>query len=136
MEDANFLLLIIGFFIGYTIKSFLTFHSAWSATSTLVGKVADQALKLLGTTVHKVSFMDQIYKKAISMSEGKESAKLCSNELDSEFDIWKKETIKVFVENYPEDYKWQLEVVDWQSAMDSLTNIYKKEKLPSERREE
>ena len=135
MEDINFLLLIIGFFSGYIIKTFLTFRTGWSATAHLVQRVSNQALKLLGTTVYKVSFMDQIYQRSIGMNKGKETAKLRRNELNNEFDIWKKETIKVFVENYPEDYKWQLEIVDWQSAMDSLTNIYKKEKLPSEKRE-
>ena len=128
MEDANFLLLIIGFFLGYVIKAFFTFRSAWTGTAQLVNKVSHQVLKLLGTTVYKVSFMDQIYKQAIAMSKGTEDAKACANELDHEFEIWKKETIKVFHEHYPEEYKWQLEVVDWQDAMNMLTDIYKEEK--------
>ena len=129
MEDINFLLLILGFFVGYIIKSFLTFHNTWSASATLVTKISNQALKLLGTTVYKVSFMDQIYRQAIGMAKGKETAKLCSNELDHEFEIWKKETIKVFQEHYPENYKWQLEIADWEDAMNMLTDIYHEEKI-------
>jgi hypothetical protein len=129
MEDANLILLIAGFFVGYLLKGFLSFKAAWTATAILVEKVSIQALKLLGTTVYKVAFLDQIYREAIQMSKGKENAKLKSNELDYEFDKWKKETMKVFVENYPPDYKWQLEITDWQSAMNNLTDIYKEEKL-------
>ena len=90
MEDTNFTLLVIGFFIGYIIKSFLTFRSGWSATAHLVRKVGDQ--------------------------------------LDNEFDDWKKETIQIFKEHYPEDYKWQLEVFDWKSAMRVLTDIYQEDR--------
>ena len=79
MEDANFLLLVIGFFIGYTIKTFLTFRATWTSTANFVNKMANQSLKLLGTTVSKVAFMDQIYRKAIVMSQGSESAKMCAN---------------------------------------------------------
>ena len=132
MEDANFLLLIIGFFIGYIIKTFLTFRTGWNATAILVTRASNQALKLLGTTVYKVSFMDQIYRKAIAMSEGSEVAKLRSNELDQEFETWKEETIEIFREYYPEEYKWQLEIIDWQEAMQSLTEIYKEKKVPDE----
>jgi len=128
MEDANFVLLIVGFFIGYIVKSFLIFRSGWSATAQLVRKVADQCLKLMGTIVYKVSFMDQLYQRSISLTSGSELAKLKRNELDNEFDSWKKETIQLFRETYPEDYKWQLEVFDWKSAMSILTNIYQEEK--------
>ena len=132
MESANLTLLIAGIFVGYLLKGFFSFRSTFTASNTFVNKVADQALKLLGTTVYKVSFMDQIYKKSIAMAHGKEHAKICNNELEYEFEIWKKETISVFIENYPENYKWQLEVTDWQTAMKALTDIYKTEKTESD----
>ena len=132
MEDMNLLLLVIGFFSGYIIKTFLTFKTGYTATANLVSKVSNQSLKLLGSIVYKVAFMDQIYQRSISMSQGKEVAKLRRNELNSEFETWKKETIETFRDNYPEDYKWQLEVTDWRSAMNSLTDIYKEEKIPDE----
>jgi len=128
MEDANFALLVIGFFIGYIIKSFLTFRSGWSATAHLVRKVGDQCLKLMGTVVYKVSFMDQLYQRSIALTLDSELAKLKRNELDNEFDDWKKETIQLFKEHYPEDYKWQLEVFDWKSAMRVLTDIYQEDR--------
>jgi len=129
MEDPNFILLFIAFFAGYLLKGAFTFRATWAASAVLVENVANQALKLLGTTVYKVSFMDQIYQKSIAMSKGTEDAKICSNELNIEFDVWKKETMEVFIDSYPKEYKWQLEVTDWQSAMRALTEIYKKEKI-------
>jgi len=128
MEDTNFALLILGFFTGYIIKSFLTFRTGWSATAHLVRKVADQCLKLIGSVVYKVSYVDQLYQKSIALTFDSEIAKLKRNELDNEFDEWKKETIQIFKDHYPEDYKWQLEVFDWKSAMRILTDIYQEEK--------
>ena len=121
-------MLVIGFFIGYIIKSFLTFRTGWSATAHLVRKVADQCLKLMGTVVYKVSFMDQLYQRSIALTLDSEVAKVTRNELDDEFDEWKKETIALFIEQYPQDYKWQLEVFDWKSAMRVLTDIYQEER--------
>ena len=128
MEGTNFSLLVIGFFIGYIIKSFLTFRTGWSATAHLVRKVADQCLKLMGTVVYKVSFMDQLYQRSIALTLDSEVAKVTRNELNDEFDEWKKETIALFIEQYPQDYKWQLEVFDWKSAMRVLTDIYQEER--------
>ena len=128
MEGTNFSLLVIGFFIGYIIKSFLTFRTGWSATAHLVRKVADQCLKLMGTVVYKVSFMDQLYQRSIALTLDSEVAKVTRNELNDEFDEWKKETIELFMEQYPQDYKWQLEVFDWKSAMRVLTDIYQEER--------
>ena len=128
MEGTNFSLLVIGFFIGYIIKSFLTFRTGWSATAHLVRKVADQCLKLMGTVVYKVSFMDQLYQRSIALTLDSEVAKVTRNELDDEFDEGKKETIALFIEQYPQDYKWQLEVFDWKSAMRVLTDIYQEER--------
>ena len=129
MEDMNLVLLVVGFFIGYIMKGLFTFRSSWSATGEFVQRVAEQTLKLLGTTVYRVSYMDQLYKKAIAMEQGEEAVKIHNNELEHEFEIWKKNTMKIFLETYPEEFKWQLEVSDWTTAMSSLTDIYKKEKL-------
>lgn len=135
MEDANFALLVIGFFIGYIIKSFMVFRSGWSATANLVRKVADQCLKLMGTIVYKVSFMDQLYQRSIALTLDSEYAKVKRNELDTEFDDWKKQTVELFKETYPEDYKWQLEFVDWKGAMRTLTDIYQEERYAQIKKE-
>ena len=132
MEGTNFSLLVVGFFIGYSIKSLLTFRTGWSATAHLVRKVADQCLKLMGTVVYKVSFMDQLYQRSIALTLDSEVAKVTRNELNDEFDEWKKETIELFIEQYPPDYKWQLEVFDWKSAMRVLTDIYREERYNKE----
>lgn len=132
MEGTNFSLLVVGFFIGYSIKSLLTFRTGWSATAHLVRKVADQCLKLMGTVVYKVSFMDQLYQRSIALTLDSEVAKVTRNELNDEFDEWKKETIELFMEQYPQDYKWQLEVFDWKSAMRVLTDIYREERYNKE----
>lgn len=128
MEDSNFVLLVIGFFVGYFVKTFFNFRSSYEAGAVLVERMANQCLVLLGTTVYKVSYMDQIYRKSIELAKGTEDAKICENELAHEFEIWKKQTMEAFVEEYPEEYRWQLEATDWQSAMKCLTDIYLKEK--------
>jgi hypothetical protein len=125
MEDYNFVLLVVGFFIGYFLKGFFTFRSGWSATALLVEKSTSQALKLIGATVYRVAFADQLYKKAIALTKGSEEAKLHQNELDYDFEKWKRETIEVFVENYPKDFEWQLEVRDWETTLIALTDLYK-----------
>ena len=84
---------------------------------------------LLGTTVYNVSFMDQLYKKAMIAAHGAESGKVAKNELEHEFNQWKKKTIEEFIESYPENYKWQLEFYDWNGAMTHLTDIYNEEKI-------
>lgn len=125
MEDYNIVLLIVGFFIGYFLKGFFTFRTGWSATALLVEKSTNQALKLIGATVYRVAFADQLCKKAVASSQGNEEAKIHQNEMEHDFEKWKQETIEVFVENYPEEYRWQMEVNDWHSAMRALTELYK-----------
>jgi hypothetical protein len=125
MGDVNIALLVVGFFLGYFLKGFFTFRGGWSATAIFVEKTTNQVLKLIGATVYKVAFIDQLYKKAIALTEGSEEAKLHRNELEYDFEEWKKETMEVFVENYPEEYRWQMEVNDWSSAMRALTEMYK-----------
>jgi hypothetical protein len=124
----NFALLVIGFFIGYIIKTFLTFKEDYNSTAHFVNKVTFQSLKLLGSVVNRMAYLDQLYLKTMEKLTDKESVKIYRNQLDDEFDIWKKETIKVFQENYPEDYEWQLELNEWKDAMNMLTDIYKEEK--------
>ena len=125
MGSINIVLLVVGFFLGYFLKGFFTFRGGWSATAIFVEKTTNQVLKLIGATVYRVAFIDQLYKKGIALTKGSEEAKLQRNELEYDFEKWKKETMEVFVENYPEDYRWQMEVNDWSSAMRALTELYK-----------
>lgn len=136
MNDSNFILFILGFFAGYFIKTFFNFRSSYESGSVLVQRVADQCLILLGSVVYKMSYMDQIYRKSIASVKGAEAAKICDNELSYEFEKWKKQTMETFVQEYPEEYRWQLEATDWQSAMRCLTDIYTKEKFENGKAEE
>lgn len=129
MEDINLVLIITGFFVGYITKGFLNFHKTYNASSLLVETTAKQCLKLLGTSVYRISFLEQVYKQAMISLEGDEKGKIYSNELEYEFNSWKKETMELFLEYYPEKYKWHIENLNWNEAMNILTDIYNKEKF-------
>ena len=128
MHETNFIFIIVGFFIGYIIKGFFIFRSGYSQSAILVEETSKQALKLIGTTVYRIALVEQLCKNYISALKDKEEAKIHCNEMEDAFEEWKKETMKVFVTNYPQEYKWQLEVNDWDGAMKALTDIYKKRK--------
>jgi uncharacterized pyridoxal phosphate-containing UPF0001 family protein len=53
-----------------------------------------------------------------------EEVKIYKNQFDQNFSEWKKQFIKNFKESYPENYKWHLEMQDWDGVMDELDNIY------------
>ena len=129
VSEISFLWFGAGWIVGYLVRGFFTFIRAFRTSAILVEKTADQSLQLLGSTVYNVSLMDQLYKQAMVTTFGEENGKIVENELDHEFNIWKKKTIKEFIENYPESYKWQLEFNDWEGAMNNLTDIYKRDKL-------
>ena len=129
MDEFNILWFAAGWFCGYIIRGFFTFMRAFRASAVMVEKVAEQSLHLLGTTVYNVSFMDQLYKQAMVAAYGPESGKVVDNEMEHEFNDWKKKTIEEFVSSYPESYKWQLQFNDWEGAMNNLTEIYKRDKL-------
>ena len=58
-----------------------------------------------------------------------EEAKKIRLEQEHQFEIWKKEIIEEYIENYPHDFKWQLEFDDWKGMMDELTHIYKEKRV-------
>ena len=89
MSNMNFALLVIGFFIGYIIKTFLTFKEDYNSTAHFVNKVTFQSLKLLGNVVNRMAYLDQLYLKTMEKLTDKESVKIYRNQLDDEFDIWK-----------------------------------------------
>jgi len=129
MDEFNILWFGIGWACGYTIHGLFSHIRAFRSAAILVEKAAQQSLKLLGSTVYNVSFVNQLYKKKMMELTGIESGKRIENELEQEFKLWKEEAIKEFIEYYPHNYKWQLELIDWDSAMTKLTDIYKKEKM-------
>ena len=82
--------------------------------------------------MYNVSYMDQLCTKMTAALKDKEAAKVTRNELNDNFNDWKKETMKQFIENYPEEFKWQLEFDDWHGAMANLTDIYSQEKIKND----
>ena len=129
MEEFNILCFAGGWLCGYIIRGFFSFVRAFGSSAVLVEKSAQQSLKLLGSTVYNVSFVNELYKNKMMELSGMESGKIIDNELEYEFNLWKKEAIDEFVKYYPESYKYQLDFIDWDSAMNKLTDIYKKEKM-------
>ena len=123
MSSFDILMGFVCLALGYLLRTFIGFKSTYNAASVLVDKTSKQILKLIGYTAYRIAFIDFLYHKAIEEAEDKEYAKICKNELDQGFEDWKKETMDIFVENYPEGFEWQLEVNDWNSAMRALTEL-------------
>jgi len=126
MSSFDIAITLASFVLGYLLRTYIGFRNAYSAASILVDKTSKQLLKLIGHTVYRIAIIDFLYHKAIENLRDKEQAKICKNELDQSIEDWKRDTMSVFVENYPEDFEWQLEVNDWDSAMRALTELYKK----------
>lgn len=124
--------MILCFISGYIFRILVLFMITYTITGNFVGNIAQETLKLVGTAVYKISYIDQLCAKALEISGEKETAKIIKNELESKFSDWRKEVIKNFIEDYPEQYKWQLKFNDWDGAMNELSSIYIKEKLEYE----
>tara|TARA_Y100000034_G_C6861623_1_gene392207 strand:- start:861 stop:1250 length:390 start_codon:yes stop_codon:yes gene_type:complete len=129
MNNELLLVSFLAFLAGYIFKT-ITHHAlTFSTTSLFVRKMAEELLKLIGTVIYKVSYMDQLYAMAIENVKGKEEAKRARNELQDDFEEWKKIIVQEFREHYPKDFKWQLEFDDWNGVMEMLTDIYKERKV-------
>jgi hypothetical protein len=129
MDEKLLLVAFLGFTAGYIFKSLMYGFKALTASASFVQKIGYRAMILLGTTVYKVSYVDQICAIALEKAGKQEDAKCLRLKLKQEFDDWKSEACKEFKENYPENYKWQLEFDDWKGMMDELTDIYKERKV-------
>jgi len=129
MNEELLLVAFLGFASGYIFKSLMYGFKALTASANFVQKMGYQTMVLLGTTVYKISYVDQICALALEQAGKEEDAKKMRLKLKQEFDDWKSEACKEFKENYPENYKWQLEFDDWSGMMDELTHIYKEKKV-------
>lgn len=81
-------------------------------------------MNLMGATVYRMSFVNRLYKNAIALSMGEEELKIHENEIEHYFNDWKKETTKIFMDKYPEAFRWQVRSEEWNLAMSTLTNLY------------
>ena len=128
MNESLLLVACLGFAAGYILKTIVQGFKTFSITAAFVQKVSYQTLILLGTTVYKMSYIDQACAMALEEAGNVEEAKKMRLELEQDFDLWKEEIVKEYIESYPHDYKWQLEFDDWKGMMNELTTIYKEKK--------
>jgi hypothetical protein len=129
MNENLLLVACLGFSAGYIFKSLMYGFKALTASANFVQRIGYQALILLGTTVYKVAYVDQLCAQALEQAGKGEEAKILRLKLKQEFDDWKSKASQEFHENYPPNYKWQLEFDDWKGMMDELTDIYKERKV-------
>jgi len=88
-----------------------------------------KVLALLGTSVYKMSYVDQLCVMMAQAAGETEEAKKIRIQYEEQFKEWKQEIVEEFIQNYPEEYRWQLEFDDWNGMMDELTHIYKENKV-------
>jgi hypothetical protein len=126
MEKYNFVALIFAFFAGYIFKTIMYRIMVYNQSSEFVKSLADRMLMLVGSIVYKMAVVDQVCALAVSRMKDTEEAKILRNQMQDNFNEWKKEIIQDFKDKYPAEFDWQIEFIDWQGAMEELTSIYKK----------
>ena len=119
----------LGFVAGFIVKSIIHGWKAFSASGSFVLAMGYKALTLVGTTVYKMSYVDQLCIMMAQSADETEEAKKIRIQYQEEFEEWKKEIVEDFISNYPEEYRWQLEFEDWKGMMEELTHIYKENKV-------
>jgi len=129
MNEELLMVAFLGFFSGYILKTIIHGLKTFTAVASFVQKTGYQSLTLLGTSVYKISYVDQLCVIALEKAGKTEEAKKLRLENQQQFDEWKKMIVEEFRENYPENYKWQLDFDDWNGMMEELTNIYKEKKI-------
>tara|TARA_Y100000310_G_scaffold324883_1_gene387431 strand:- start:418 stop:807 length:390 start_codon:yes stop_codon:yes gene_type:complete len=129
MNEDLLLVACLAFSAGYIFKTLMYGFKTFSITAAFVQKIGYQTLILLATSVYKMSYIDQACALALENAGEVEEAKKLRLEHRHQFDIWKEEIVEEYKENYPHDFKWQLEFEDWKGMMNELTDIYKEKKV-------
>ena len=129
MNNELLLVAFLAFACGYVFKAITFGFKTFSVTGNFVQKMGHQVMVLLGTAVYKMSYADQLCAIALEKMGNPEEAKKIRLDCQEQFETWKKEAVKTYEENYPENYKWQLKFDDWSGLMDELTDIYKEKKV-------
>lgn len=124
MEKHTLLLVIVSFLAGYIAKAIKYNMNLYAQNGVMVSDCATECVKLIATCVHKVAVIDKMCLLAVEKMVDVEEVKIYKNQFDQNFSEWKKQFIKNFKESYPENYKWHLEMQDWDGVMDELDNIY------------
>ena len=129
MNESLLLVACLGFSAGYIFKTLMQGFKTFSVTAGFVQKVGYQVLVLLGTSAYKISYLDQLCALSLEKAGKKEEAKKMRLEHERQFNEWKDLMVEEYKENYPHDYKWQLEFDDWKGMMNELTAIYKEKRI-------
>jgi len=129
MNESLLLVVCLGFSAGYIFKTLMYGFKTFSVTAAFVQKIGYQALILLATSVYKMSYIDQMCALELEKTGNTEEAKKLRLDHQRQFDDWKEEIVEEYIENYPTDFKWQLEFDDWKGMMNELTDIYKEKKV-------
>jgi len=85
-------------------------------------------LVLISEVVYNVSFIEQLYTLSLEKAGMPEDAKKIKIDLDMKFEEWKIGVVKNFIENYPKEYRWQLDFTDWDGIIKEVDDIYKQGK--------
>ena len=125
MENHTLLLVIVSFLAGYIAKTIKFNASIDAQNGHMVSQCATECIKLIGICVHKVAVIDKMCLLAVEKMIDAEEVKIYKNQFDQNFAEWKKQFVKDFKEDYPESYKWHLEIQDWDGVLAELDNIYK-----------
>ena len=120
---------VLGFFSGYILKSIVVGWKTFSVGGNFVRQLGYKTMMLLGSSVYKMSYVDQVCAQMVEEMGSPEEAKQIRLQYQQEFAEWKQDIAKEFVENYPEEYQWQLEFDDWEGMMKELAYIYKERKV-------
>lgn len=129
MNEELLLVAFLAFSSGYIFKALVNGFKTFSATANFVQKMGYQSLMLLGTSVYKMAYVDQLCVIALEKMGSPEEAKKLRLDHQRQFEEWKNSLVEEFKESYPETYKWQLKFDDWDGMMDELTHIYKEKKV-------
>jgi len=131
MDEKLLLVAFLGFCAGYLFRIIIGSYKIFMEMGFFVDACADDCLKLIGETVYKTSYAEQLCYNVLKELD-LEGSKLLKIQMEQQFEEWKIETINAFIKSYPKHYTWQLQYRNWDEAMAKLTHIYKREKLIDE----
>lgn len=128
MDNNLLLLAFLSFTAGYIFKTIIYSYRTYTVTASFVRKISLDMLVLVSEVVYNVSFIEQLYTLSLEKAGMPEDAKKIKIDLDMKFEEWKGGLVKNFIENYPKEYRWQLDFTDWDGIIKEVDDIYKQGK--------
>ena len=118
----------IWFFAGVFAYRTLTAIMVYGHMHIFVKGVTDQSLKMLGAMAEDIGFIKEVkYKHMSESGASNESIQLIKETDERSFNVWKSVCISHMLVNYPQPYRRQIKLEDWDTAMQELDRIYKYE---------